>query len=147
MTRAELVDDVGRVTIGAALAILVLAAVALLSGCRDLSPAVTAADLQREVGHASARALREHCTVEYERAQTPERVQDLNDAGCPSAARALATLRTSHALVVATLAAYDAGRCTSLVNQAPRECDLTGAVLDMSRAAQELATAVARVAR
>lgn len=136
-----------RVVVATLLGFCVVGALACVMGCHDTAPAVDAANAQREVGHASAAKLHALCTVPYEQAQTEADIQRLNDIGCPEAAFALRALRTSHALVVATLLAYDAGRCTSVVNQAPRECDIAGATLSMVKAAQDLAVAMRSLER
>ena len=124
---------------------LVVVVLAPIIACRDMTPAVTAVNLQREVGHEMAKKLHDICTVGYEKAQTRADIDRLNDGGCVDAAFALKTFRLSHALVVSMMQTYDAGRCTSLVNQAPRECNLTEALSNFVKAGQAAAVATQRI--
>jgi hypothetical protein len=132
-------------TIGAlAFAGLLALLVVMLSGCTS-EQAVTAANVQHAVGEEAAAILHERCTVPYEQAQTVAEVEALDAKGCPEAARSLRTYREAHALVVATMLAIDAGRCTSRVSQAPRECDLTGHGFAVVRAAADLARSLKQI--
>lgn len=136
MRRPDTEGDVIAVIVGTIAAGLLLKAVVLLTGCSDLGPAVDASNVQRALGHESAKWLQEHCTAPVQRAKTQAEIDAVNEAGCPEAARAHRAVRTSHGVVVATLLAIDAGRCTSLVSQAPRECNLTEAWTAAVKAAQ-----------
>ena len=129
-------EELAAIGVGALVAGLMLAAFILLTGCADRRAVVTAANAQREVGVVAAQVLHDVCTVGYERASTQAEIDRLDALGCVKAAHALRTYRRAHALEVSVLLAYEAGRCTSLVSQAPRECDLAGAALDVVRAAQ-----------
>lgn len=122
--------------------LVTMAVLALVASCHDTQAVVTAANAQREVGVVAAKILHDVCTVGYERAETQEEIDRLDALGCTKAAHALRTYRQAHAVEVSVLLAFEAGRCTSLVNQAPRECDLATAALAVERAAQELAVTI-----
>lgn len=113
--------------------------------CHNMEPAITAVNVQREVGHQAAKVLNEVCTKGYERAKTEADVQRLNDGGCVDAAFALKHFRLTHGLVVSMMQAYEAGRCTSVVNQAARECNLTEALANFIKAAEASAAATKRI--
>jgi hypothetical protein len=127
-----------------AVAALGVAAVAL-AGCRDTRPALATAAVQREVGVAAGRVIHERCELPALRATTDEELDELERIGCPRAERALRALRAAHGATIAMIDAYDMGRCTSVVSQAPRECDITGALTGLVRAAQDVAIAVDRL--
>jgi hypothetical protein len=96
---------------------IVMGLALFVSGCANAKPAVVATNTVHHTGV-------EMCTLPVQQAKTQAEIDRVNRAGCPEAARAHRAVRESKDAVVAVLLAMEAGRCTSLVNQAPLECGI-----------------------
>jgi len=64
--------------------------------------------------------------------------------GCRDAVNAYEGLRLAHQTIVAVVKATDAGQCVG-VSKVSRECNVAGAYVDLSKAAQEWAAAFERI--
>lgn len=126
-------------------AVLGLAACMSACGCRNTEGATTAANVQRDIGHEAADLIRERCTGPVRAMSTQAEIDTIRKP-CLAASEALRVLRTSHAVVVATIEAVHAGQCDATLGPMPAGCDLMGALLAMTEASVELGRALRAVA-
>jgi len=119
---------------------------AVLAGfaCGSTAPAKQAANVTHDVGVAGAEYLEVECVEPMRRATTQAEVDAVIAKGCRDAVNAYEGLRLAHQTIVAVVKATDAGQCVG-VSKVSRECNVAGAYVDLSKAAQEWAAAFERI--